>query len=201
MADQFTIINEQSIQLISLGHCACGCREKTPIADRTDKTGTKGQPRKYIKGHNSRINHPMWKGGRIITRFGYIMIHVPNHPNANNSGYVFEHIIKCEKALGKILPIGSIPHHINEVRYDNSNSNLVLCNDRYYHSLLHQRMRAYKACGHANWRKCKVCKKYDDPNNLVIYRLNGYSYGYELCAHRECHNKQAREYAYKKCHT
>jgi hypothetical protein len=43
---------------------------------------------------------------------------------------------------------------------------LVICEDNAYHMLLERRTKAYKACGHASWRKCTFCQKYDDPNNM-----------------------------------
>ena len=35
--------------------------------------------------------------------------------------------------------------------------------------LLHMRARALQACGHAGWRKCGYCKRYDDIRNLSVY--------------------------------
>ena len=40
---------------------------------------------------------------------------------------------------------------------NDDSSNLVLCESQEYHSLLHQRKRAYMACGNAKWRKCRIC--------------------------------------------
>ena len=72
-------------------------------------------------------------------------------------------------------------HHVNEIRSDNWKENLVICQDCAYHKLLHRRARALKACGHANWRKCRFCKKYDDPENLSISGRTIY--------HKECVNE------------
>ena len=77
------------------------------------------------------------------------------------------HIVVAEKALGRQLPKGAVVHHVNEIRHDNRPSNLVICPNNAYHQLLHQRMRAKKICGHANWLLCYLCKKYDDPKNIV----------------------------------
>jgi hypothetical protein len=51
-------------------------------------------------------------------------------------------------------------HHINEVKDENRNDNLVICQDRAYHSLLHQRLRAYKATGNPSALKCNICKEW-----------------------------------------
>ncbi|MCF8532418.1 MAG: HNH endonuclease [Reyranella sp.] len=90
----------------------------------------------------------------------------PDHPRADTYGYVLEHVLVVETAMGKPLPEKAEVHHINGVPSDNDNSNLVACEDRAYHKLLHRRQRALDACGHADWRKCPYCKLYDDPANM-----------------------------------
>jgi hypothetical protein len=113
-------------------------------------------------------NHPQWKGGRIVDKSGYVLIHNPSHPEANSQGYVREHILIAEKALGKPLPLNSQVHHFNLNEGDNSKGNHVICQDDAYHKLLHQRTRAFNACGHGSWRKCWICKEYDSPEKLTI---------------------------------
>jgi hypothetical protein len=83
---------------------------------------------------------------------------------------IFVHVLAAEKALGKPLPPGAVVHHSNENRLDNRNSNLVICPNRAYHLLLHQRMNAKKACGNPNWLKCWICKRYDAPENISVNR-------------------------------
>lgn len=112
--------------------------------------------------------NPSWKGGKTIFSSGYVGIKKREHPRANHIGYVSEAVLVCEKALGKALPLQAIPHHVNHIKTDNLNKNLVICQDTAYHFMLHRRERAYKSCGHAHWRKCWVCQQYDDPKNLHI---------------------------------
>lgn len=81
--------------------------------------------------------------------------------------YKPEHLIIAERVMGHPLPEEACVHHWNRVRSDNRNPNLVVCQDQAYHSLLHQRMRALAACGHANWLKCKFCKRYDSPEMIT----------------------------------
>ena len=99
------------------------------------------------------------------------MIHKPGHLKGAANGYVCEHILIAEKALGKPLPKGAEVHHYGK---RNDNTKLVICQDHAYHMLLHRRMRAIEACGYASWRKCLFCKQYDKPENLHIDSHNAY---------------------------
>lgn len=151
--------------------CECGCGEKTTITPRAiPKRGyQKGQPYRFIYRHNHKDltgeKSPNWRGGRKKTN-GYILIKQPQHPHAGTNGYVYEHVLIAAKVLGKPLPSSAQVHHVNEIRSDNANNNLVICENQSYHKLLHVRMRALRTCGNPNWRKCSFCKQHDDPKNL-----------------------------------
>lgn len=80
----------------------------------------------------------------------------------------FEHIEIAERTLGKPLPPHAIVHHADGNKLNNAPTNLVICPDAAYHRLLHRRMDALAACGHPDWRRCWVCKQYDDPTRLYI---------------------------------
>ncbi|KKL17152.1 hypothetical protein LCGC14_2488410 [marine sediment metagenome] len=73
-------------------------------------------------------NNPNWKGGRLITKDGYIEIYKPEHPRANR-GYVLEHRLVMEKSLGRYLRKEESIHHINGIKDDNRLENLCLCNN------------------------------------------------------------------------
>jgi hypothetical protein len=88
-----------------------------------------------------------------------------------------EYRYRIEKLIGKSLPIGSEIHH-------HTPEQLVVCQDRGYHKLLHLRTKALKASGHAKWRKCRFCQIWDSPKNLHISRKNVY--------HTDCRNLQRR---------
>jgi hypothetical protein len=100
-----------------------------------------------------------------------------DHNRADCYGYVSEHILIAEKAIGKSLPDKAVVHHVDKNR-SNNNRNLVICEDNAYHQLLHQRQKAYEHCGNPKWRRCTYCKKWDDPQNM--YTISSQAY------HRQC---------------
>ena len=121
-------------------------------------------------------NNGNWKGGVKFDR-KYKQIWTPDHPRARK-GYVYEHILLAEKALGKHLPSTATVHH-------HTPEQLVVCEDHGYHMLLHQRQRAIEACGHADWRLCKYCHQYGPPSELISAKHTG-SY------HRSCNLEYQR---------
>lgn len=129
-------------------------------------------------------NNSNWKGGVVVLHDrGYIRIYHPSHPRANNRGYVYQHRLLAEKAVGKILPESVPIHHHDKIQ-------LVICEDQDYHMVLHQRTRALRACGHANWRKCKLCKRYGSVERLTIGKKSG-------CVHPSCSNEYRRKKKYR----
>lgn len=109
--------------------------------------------------HCKGANHYCWNGGKRTDAKGHIWVQCPGHPRADIHGYVAKHILDAEQAMGKPLNLPHVVHH-------HTPDQLVICEDQAYHLFLHQRTRAYKACGHANWLRCKYCKQYDAPENL-----------------------------------
>ena len=149
-------------------YCECGCGGLAPLSKitRNERGFRKGESQRFIRGHTPRgkfgEDSHHWKGGRVNEGHGYVYVTMPDHPRANQDGYVREHIPMAEKALGKPLPPEAVIHH-------HTPEQLVICQDQAYHMLLHQRQRALKACGHVSWRKCWICKKYDPPEKLIIW--------------------------------
>lgn len=110
---------------------------------------------------------------RRVRTDGYVVLLTPGHPRANRSGMVFEHILVVELAMGKQLRRSASVHHVNERKDDNDNRNLVACDSNGYHLFLHMRQNALDACGHAGWRQCSHCSKYDDPSLLLPHSRYG----------------------------
>jgi hypothetical protein len=107
-----------------------------------------------MKGHG-----PHNKGGRIVKRdSGHAHVWMPEHPRASRQGYVREHILVAEKALGKPLPAAAIVHHVRPDESDNNDpSNLVICENQTYHLLLHARTRRLREL-RAGEKQCSACR-------------------------------------------
>jgi len=159
---------------VKIGYCQCGCGQKTNWNRKHKRLSY------YILGHNTKMLN--WKGGRSVTYAGYVRIYQPENPKSSH-GYVLEHILIAQKLVGinKEFEI----HHYGQ---KSDNDKIVICENHAFHMLLHQRTRAYFACGHANWRKCTICKQYDDPQNMYISQPAHHQ------RHRGCFNEYHKKY-------
>lgn len=115
-----------------------------------------------------------------ITSQGYISI-------TKNGKRVSQHTSKCEIAIGKRLPKGAEVHHINGVKTDNRNENLVICQSAGYHQLLHARQKAFDGCGNPDFRECRYCGEFDSVENLYI--PSGSQKGH----HRKCRQEDRKK--------
>lgn len=70
--------------------------------------------------------NPNWKGGRTVTKAGYVLIKMPAHPAADVRGYVYEHRLVMERQLGRLLTPGERVRHTDEQPGNNEPSNLIL---------------------------------------------------------------------------
>lgn len=104
-----------------------------------------------------------------------------------NAAKFFEHIEVAKKMYGGPLPEGSIVHHKDGSRDNNSEDNLVICKDRAEHLVLHLNMKALAACGHEEWRRCIYCKQYDSLDNLMHKGIQRHKFYHQKC--RSVHDK------------
>jgi hypothetical protein len=75
---------------------------------------------------NPGSKNPAWKGGRRKDKSGYILVWLPEHPDADRHGYVREHRMVMEKLIGRRLKRGEVVHHKNGEQGDNRPENLLL---------------------------------------------------------------------------
>lgn len=77
-------------------------------------------------GSNPGSKNPAWRGGRIVDKCGYVLIHMPHHPHANSGGYVREHRLVAERVLGRYLTATEVVHHKDDDPGNNDPGNLVV---------------------------------------------------------------------------
>ena len=156
---------------IPKGYCQCGCGGKTNLF--------RGQYYRFLKGHQ-------WGNKGQTEDHGYIKVFNPQHPRANTEGYVYEHILIMEKALGRAISIEEHTHHIDGNPKKNEIGNLMLFATNAMHIAFHYRLKAFEKCGHYEWRRCVYCHKWDDPKNMV-------SNGTKSLCHADCRRKYQRD--------
>ncbi len=89
------------------------------------KKGQHPSPKTEFKKDIKGKNHPRWKGGKHITKFGYILVKKHTHPLRNPNDYVFEHRLIVEKQIKRFLKQSEPCHHINKNKQDNRPKNLM----------------------------------------------------------------------------
>jgi hypothetical protein len=134
---------------------------------------------------------------RIVNNVGYLLVWQPTHDRADKSGayegYVYEHILVAERALGRPLKRTEHVHHLDLNKVNNAPSNLLVLS-RASHAKLHgwldsigyfseHRIYSYRHNGCidkvlAKCTRCKVCQMPTDNS----------SYCGSVCqsSHREC---------------
>jgi len=99
-----------------------------------------------------------------------------------------------ELAIGKPLPKGAEVHHVDSNPYNNENSNLVVCESRAYHCLLHSRARAIEQCGDVSKNQCRICGEWKPFSEFYAvstrHRQRGPSGGFPC---KVCSKKMSKE--------
>lgn len=105
---------------------------------------------------NSGSRNGMWKGGRVYHKKGYVALKADDHPYRNNAGYVLEHRLVMEKAIGRYLKLDEDVHHINGIKDDNRIENLQI--------ILHSAHSSYTRSQHN-----PVRPRIDMSNRICMY--------------------------------
>lgn len=94
------------------------------ISAHLDRNGVARRARGSSRG----ASNGRWKGGVHITANGHILRKSPTHPHRNRLGYVPEHRLVVEAALGGFLLPGEVVHHEDHDPANNQLDNLrIFC--------------------------------------------------------------------------
>jgi len=124
----------------------------------------------FKKGECSGKNHRYWKGGKSKLPIGYISTYAPNHPRACRNR-IYEHILVAEKKLGRYLKKGEVVHHINGIKDDNREENIIVFPSNGKHILTHTLGKWSR-----KYDKCKRCFTIDNRHNARGYCERCYKY-------------------------
>ena len=96
-------------------YCSFKCYALSKKGKPTWNKGTKGVMKAWNKGKKypqvTGSKNWNWKGGKRKSSQGYIFILKPNHPGANNQGYVKRSNLVIEKKIGRFLKPKEVVHH------------------------------------------------------------------------------------------
>jgi hypothetical protein len=103
----------------------------------------------FRKRKNLRSDNPNWRGGKTVIS-NRPSLYIPEHPRSTKDGYVYEHIVIAERAIGRYLKFirnghkdNEVVHHIDGDFKNNSNKNLLILNS-WHHKSLHMKLRHRK---------------------------------------------------------
>ena len=117
--------------------------------------------KKRLQEHTGNIGRRSSKGGRVVTKRGYVLIKLypgdPFYPMADKAGYVYEHRLVMAKSLNRCLDSVEIVHHDHTPRDVNQLSKLELLPSHREHGKLHNPItfieRSCAHCGRVNFYK------------------------------------------------
>jgi DNA-binding CsgD family transcriptional regulator len=93
------------------------------VARSLERSGTETRGRFAFPAGDKNI---AWSGGRMVDKGGYVLICLPQHPDARKSGYILESRLVMEQMIGRRLLRGEVVHHKQLPKSNNDPSNLEL---------------------------------------------------------------------------
>jgi hypothetical protein len=106
-----------------------------------------------------------------------------------HSGPRYVHREIAKQVLGHEIPRNVEIHHVDGNGKNNNHDNLVICENKSYHMLLHNRSNGLRACGNVHARLCYGCKQWKDKSEFQKKWKNRDIV--ELC--KECASTKAKE--------
>jgi len=82
-------------------------------------------------------DHPNWKGGVSIDKWGYRLLYAPQRKKSHP--YTYEHVLVAEEKIGRRLHKNEHVHHLNGQKLDNRPENLLVCTAS-EHRILHRQL-------------------------------------------------------------
>jgi len=122
--------------------CECGCGMATPTAKRTrsSRGQTKGEPLRFINGHNSRLLDSAEQRRRSFFRDPNSLRYTGSRDNYIKLKGRHMHRVVIEQVLGRKLLPNEIVHHRDGNKWNNDPSNLLVITQS-EHLRLHNHIR------------------------------------------------------------
>jgi hypothetical protein len=140
------------------------CRQCGKLFQRPDKRSAGFCSRACFHAWFHGPNHANWRGGRNVMSHGYVQIQCPNHPHADQYGYVLEHRLVMERHLGRVLASDELVHHRNGNKQDNRLDNLELTT-RPEHARMHRPQGRWSKYGNC-CAECGTTERYHQARGL-----------------------------------
>ena len=111
----------------------CGCHRNTVWRI----VGELGLPRLPTHGPSlTGADNAAWRGGRQVRSDAYAYVLAGDHPTTRRDGYIQEHVLVAEQAVGRLLLRTEVVHHRDGLTLHNSPENLQIL-PRAEHARLH----------------------------------------------------------------
>jgi hypothetical protein len=126
--------------------CQCGCGKETPIAarTRTSRGQKKGEPLRFINGHDARLLDSEEQRRRTSFRDYDSQRYTGSKNNYVKLKSRHMHRVVAEQKIGRKLLAGEIVHHVDGVKWNNHPDNLLVMTQA-EHARIHCNIRWHGA--------------------------------------------------------